>query len=162
MWKICSKLFKIWLKSAIYDQIMFKVWRRQYVQHLSKFCSKYIPKLLKICLKTIGNLFQICPDSVHHLSNVSLKLCKRICHYPSKSAKIYRIFAEILLQVWPKCDLQNISNNCPNYCANSVWNMFKTCPQSVYNTTQTVEILSNLVNFVVFLTFMLKRCSKPV
>ena len=132
MWKICSKLFKICLNSATYEQLMFKVWR-QYVQRLSKFCSKYIPKLLKICLKSIGNLFW--HDSVHHLSNVSLKSCKRICHYPSKSAKIYRIFAEILLKVWPKCDLQNLSNNCPK--------LLKICPKSVWNMSKYIQSMSN-------------------
>jgi len=163
------------LKSATYDQIMFKVWR-QYVQRLSKFCSKYIPKLLKICLKSIGNLFQICPDSVHHLSYVSLKSCKRICHYTSKSAKIYRIFAEILLKVWPKCDLQNLSNNCPNYAQNlfeiywkSVQQLCKLCSKYVQNlSTIGLQYNTNGRNFIEsgkfcrLFNIMLKICSKPV
>ena len=163
---------------------MFKVWR-QYVQRLPKFCSKYIPKLLKICLKSIGNLFQIWPDSVHHLSNVSLKSCKRICHYPSKSAKIYRIVAEILLKVWPKCDLQNLSHNCPNYAQNlfeiywkSVQQLCKLyityirsllCSKYVQNlSTIGLQYNTNGRNFIEsgkfcrLFNIMLKICSKPV
>jgi len=173
MWRICSQLFKICLKSATYDQIMFKVWR-QYVQRLSKFCSKYIPKLLKICLKSIGNLFQIWPDSVHHLSYVTLKSCKRICHYPSKSAKIYRIFAEILLKVWPKCDLQNLSHNCRNYAQNLFeiyWKsvLCKLCSKYVQNlSTIGLQYNTNGRNFIEsgkfcrLFNIMLKICSKPV
>ena len=174
MWKICSKLFKICLKSVTYDQLVFKVWR-QYVRRLSKF-PKYIPKLLKICLTSIGNLFQICPDSVHHLSNVSLKSCKRICHYPSKSAKIYRIVAEILLKVWPKFDLQNLSNNCPNYAQNmfeiywkSVQQLCKLCSKYVQNlSTIGLQYNTNGRNFIEsgkfcrLFNIMLKICSKPV
>ena len=163
MWKIGSKLFKTCLKDVTYHQIMFKVWR-QYVQRLSKFCSKYIPKLLKICLKSIGNLFQydpilsiICP--MYHWNHakesaiIRQNLPKYIGYLPKFCLKsdqnvifeIFRITVQIMLKICSK-SIESLPNN----CANSVRNMFKTCPLSVYNTTQTVEILSNLVNFVDF------------
>ena len=115
-------------------------------------------KLLKICLKSMGNMFQICPDSVHHMSDVSLKSCKIICHYPSKSAKIYRILAEILLKVWQKCDLQNLSNNCPNMfkvCSKYGHNLFAKCPNYVEHL---LNVGSKYVGKYVQIRF--KICSK--
>lgn len=107
---------------------------------------------------------RFCPSSVLCITEImqknlplSVKICQNIsdiCRNFADQNVIFKIFlitVQIMLKICSK-SIESLSNN----CANSVRNMFKTCPQSVYNTTQTVEFLSNLVNFVDFSTLCWK------